>query len=128
MSGNEQWTLRESSTVRRLLDRPRDVGKEETPCTLLREQAMNVVLWILAGGFLGFISLVALNLNLGRGLLRSVAIGMIGAVFGGHILAPLFGATPADAGDFNPFALLVAAASAVACLSISDMASKRFGV
>src|SRR5690348_16001185 len=119
MSGNAQCRLHESSIVSRLVDGPRNVEKRRR-CGLLREPAMNVVLWILAGGFLGFISVVSLNLNLARGLLLSIAIGMIGAFFGGHILAPLLGATPAEASDFNPFALLVAAASAVACLSITD--------
>lgn len=89
---------------------------------------MNVVLWIVAGGLLGFIAFAGLNLNLGRGLILSMAIGMVAAFFGGHMLAPLFGATVGEAGEFNPFALLVAAVSALACLSISDMTSKRFGL
>ena len=89
---------------------------------------MNVVLWLLAGGLLGFVSLFALKLNLGLGLVLSVTIGVTAAFFGGHVLAPLFGATFGETGELNPFALLVAAASAVACLSISDMASKRFGL
>jgi hypothetical protein len=52
---------------------------------------------------------------------------VIAAFFGGHMLAPMLGATVTDPGDFNPFALLVAAATALACLSIGDMTSKRFG-
>jgi len=89
---------------------------------------MNALLWILAGGLTGVIALVVLNLNLGRGLILSVTIGMIAAFFGGHMLAPILGAAPVEAGVFNPFALLVAAASALACLSISDITSKRFGI
>ena len=89
---------------------------------------MNVVLWIVAGGLVGFTAFAALNLNLSRGLILSIAIGMVAALFGGHMLAPVFGASVGEAGDFSPFALLVAVASALGLLSITDMMSKRFGV
>ena len=89
---------------------------------------MNVVLWILSGALMGLVAYAALNLNVRRGLIISVAIGMVTAFLGGHLLAPAFGATVGEAGAFNPFALLVAAASALGCLSISDMMHKRFGL
>ena len=88
---------------------------------------MNVTLWILAGGLVGLMSFAALNLNLRRGLIISVVIGMVASFFGGHMLAPVFGATVGEGGAINPFVLLVAAASALGCLSISDMMHKRFG-
>ena len=89
---------------------------------------MNVVLWILAGGLVGFVSLVVLNLNLARGVIATITIGMLAAFFGGHMLTPLFGATLQQPGEFNPFALLVATATALGCLAISDMSAKRFGL
>jgi uncharacterized membrane protein YeaQ/YmgE (transglycosylase-associated protein family) len=89
---------------------------------------MNVVLWILAGGLVGAAAFVALNLNLRRGLFFSVAIGVIAAVLGGYMLAPLFGAAVAETDAISPFALVVAAATALGCLSISDMTAKRFGL
>ena len=88
---------------------------------------MNVILWLMTGGLVGLMAFVLLNLNLGRGLIISIIIGMLAAFFGGHILAPMLGATVGDAGEFSPFTLLVAAATALGCLSISDMTSKRFG-
>jgi uncharacterized membrane protein YeaQ/YmgE (transglycosylase-associated protein family) len=88
---------------------------------------MNVTLWILAGGLVGLIAFSVLSLNLRRGLIMSVVIGIVAAFFGGQMLAPVFGATVGDGGAINPFALLVAAATALGCLSISDMMHKRFG-
>jgi uncharacterized membrane protein YeaQ/YmgE (transglycosylase-associated protein family) len=88
---------------------------------------MNVILWLVTGALVGLIAFVALNLNLGRGLIISIIIGMLAAFFGGHILAPMLGATVGDTGEFSPFPLLVAAATALGCLSISDMTSKRLG-
>ena len=88
---------------------------------------MNVVIWIVAGGIVGWIACTALHLNVSRGLVVSAIIGIGGAFFGGHVLAPIFGAAVGEAGAFSPFALLVAAATAVGCLTISDMMYERFG-
>ncbi|MGZ9003543.1 MAG: GlsB/YeaQ/YmgE family stress response membrane protein [Burkholderiales bacterium] len=88
---------------------------------------MNVLLWILAGGLAGLVAFVALNLNLSRGLIISVLIGMAGALFGGYVLGPVLGAPVPQPGALSPFALLVAAATALGCLSITDMTHKRFG-
>jgi uncharacterized membrane protein YeaQ/YmgE (transglycosylase-associated protein family) len=88
---------------------------------------MNVVIWIVAGGVVGWIASTALHLNVSRGLVASATIGIIAAFFGGHVLAPIFGATVGETGAFSPFALLVAAATAAGCLTISDMMYERFG-
>jgi uncharacterized membrane protein YeaQ/YmgE (transglycosylase-associated protein family) len=89
---------------------------------------MNVVLWILAGGLVGAAAFVVLNLNLRRGVFVSVAIGVIAAVLGGYMLAPLLGPAVAVTDAVSPFALVVAAATALGCLSVSDMTAKRFGL
>jgi len=88
---------------------------------------MNVVLWILAGGIVGWVGCAALHVNAGRGLIVSVIIGMVGAFFGGHMVAPIFNSASAVPGDFSPFALLVAAASAIGCMVVSDMMYEQFG-
>ena len=88
---------------------------------------MNVMIWMVAGGIVGWVACTALHLNAARGLVVSAIIGIAGAFFGGHVLAPIFGAAVGETGAFSPFALLVAAASAIACLTISDMMYERFG-
>ena len=89
---------------------------------------MNVILWMLAGGVVGWIACSALHVNAARGLVVSAIIGVAGGLLGGHVLAPIFGAAAGEAGDFSPFALVVAVATAVACASLSDMMYERFGV
>lgn len=88
---------------------------------------MNVVLWLLAGAAIGWISYSALHLNGGRGLIVSAIIGVGGAFFGGHVLAPMFGSSEA-AGAFSLFALVVASATALSCSFLSDMLYERFGL
>jgi len=88
----------------------------------------NIMLWVLAGGVAGWIAFAFMKFNADRGLLISIIIGMVGGYLGGSILAPMFGAGPAvNPSDFNPFPLFIAFASAVACLTISNMIHKRFG-
>lgn len=89
---------------------------------------MNTVIWLLAGGVLAWIAFVTLRMNNARGLIVSIVIGGMSAYFGGNVLAPLFGSASAVPGDFAPFALLIASATAGACLLISDMVYERFGV
>ena len=88
---------------------------------------MNPVLWLLAGAVTGLLALTALKLNSRLGLLVSITIGVVTAFLGGHVLAPILGTTVADVGEFNPFALLVAAATTLGFLSIADVTSKYFG-
>ncbi|MBI4194128.1 MAG: GlsB/YeaQ/YmgE family stress response membrane protein [Betaproteobacteria bacterium] len=89
---------------------------------------MNMVMWILAGGILGWLGYTALGANADRGLVVSIIIGMVGGFFGGDILAPMFGGAGANPGDFSPFALFIAAASAAGCLTISNLIHNRYGV
>jgi len=89
---------------------------------------MNIAMWVLAGGALGWIGFAYMKANEDRGMIISVIIGMIGGFFGGNVLAPMLGAPTETPNDLNMYSLLIAMASAAACLAIGNMASKRFGV
>lgn len=87
---------------------------------------MNIALWILAGGLVGWIAYAKLRANAHRGIVFSVAVGMIGAFVGGHVLAPLFANAASAADVFSPFALVLASVSAIVCLACSEMIYQRF--
>lgn len=86
---------------------------------------MNLVLWIVAGGLVGWIGFRFIGANAGRGLLTSMIIGIGGAYFGGSVLAPLLGDAPAMADAINPGALIIALACAAVGLTIGDMIFRR---
>jgi uncharacterized membrane protein YeaQ/YmgE (transglycosylase-associated protein family) len=88
---------------------------------------MNTAIWLLAGAAIGWVAYVYLKANKERGMAISVIIGVLGAAVGGKMLAPVFGTAVAP-GDFSPFALLVASATAAACLIIGNLVSRRYGV
>jgi uncharacterized membrane protein YeaQ/YmgE (transglycosylase-associated protein family) len=89
---------------------------------------MNIVMWMLAGGALGWAAFALLGINEKRGTIVSIIIGAMGGVIGGQMLAPLMSSSPIASGDFNVQALFIAAISASACLAIGNMIEQRFGV
>jgi uncharacterized membrane protein YeaQ/YmgE (transglycosylase-associated protein family) len=89
---------------------------------------MNIAMWVLAGGILGWIGYAVLKANEERGVVISTIIGAIGGFFGGKVLAPMLGAAAENPSDFNLFAMFIALASAAACLTIGNMIYHRFGV
>jgi len=89
---------------------------------------MNIAMWVLAGGILGWIGYAVLKANEERGMIISIIIGVVGGFFGGNILAPMLGAVTDTPNDFSLFSLVIALASAAACLAIGNLVSNRFGV
>ena len=89
---------------------------------------MDMLLWVLACGFAGWIGFKFIGANAQRGVMVSIVIGGFGGFLGGNLLAPLLGETAPMADAFNPVALLVAVACAAACLTISDMIWRRFAI
>ena len=85
---------------------------------------MNIAVWIVAGGIIGWIAFAIVGSNRRRGLSLAVIIGSLGAYFGGYVLAPMFSAAGGSP-DFSPFALIVAMASAVGSLTIDSIMFER---
>jgi uncharacterized membrane protein YeaQ/YmgE (transglycosylase-associated protein family) len=89
---------------------------------------MNIAMWVLAGGVLGYMAYVHLKANEDRGMVISIVIGVVGGFIGGNVLAPMLGAATDTPNDFSMFSLMIASASAAAWLAIGDLLSRRFGV
>ena len=89
---------------------------------------MNIVMWMLAGGVVGWASYSYLGFNQKRGMLVSIVIGAVGGFFGGKMIAPMFIAATAVSGDFSSSALLSAAAVAGAFLALGNLVYSHWGV
>lgn len=89
---------------------------------------MNFIMWILAGGILGWVSYSYMGFNEGRGMIASSVIGAIGGVVGGEMIAPMFTAAVAVPGDFSTSALFFAATVAAAFLFAGNLVHHRWGV
>ena len=86
---------------------------------------MNIVLWMLAGGILGWVGYSFLGFNEGRGKMVSIIIGAAGGIFGGKLIAPMFTAAAVVPGDFSASALFFAAALAAAFLAAGNLVYNR---
>lgn len=89
---------------------------------------MNIAMWLLAGGLLGWIGFSLLGYNGDRGVKISIAIGIAGAILGAKVIGPMFGASAAMMGDFNAAALFFAAAIAAAFLFVGNVVHDRWGI
>ena len=89
---------------------------------------MNIAMWMLTGGILGWVGYSYLGFNEERGMTVSVIIGALGGLLGGNAIAPIFTAAAAVPGDFSVSALFFAAAVATAFLAAGNMVYDRWGV
>lgn len=90
---------------------------------------MEIMIWLAAGGAIGWAGLHFFDMNHSRGPAIAAAICAVGGFLGGNSVAPMLtaGATEPLAG-FSPFALVVAIAVAIATLFISSELSRRFDI
>ena len=87
---------------------------------------MNLILGLLAGSLIGWVAFALLRLNTEQGLRTSLFIGLIGGGIGMQ-LAQMLSTTGSADGQLNVFALVIAAATAGACLIIANMVASRRG-
>jgi uncharacterized membrane protein YeaQ/YmgE (transglycosylase-associated protein family) len=88
---------------------------------------MNIAMWILAGGILGWVGYAFLGYNADRAKVVPILIGAAGGFFGGKVVAPLFTAVAVPA-SFSIVALVFAAIVAAGFLAASNFAYNRWGV
>ncbi|EGF33701.1 Transglycosylase-associated protein [Oxalobacteraceae bacterium IMCC9480] len=79
---------------------------------------MNFIIWIVIGGVLGWLTSIIMKTNAQQGTLLNVVVGIVGAMTGGWLLAPLLGTRNLNQNDFSISALLVALLVALASLAV----------
>ena len=89
---------------------------------------MNIVMWILAGGIVGWMAFAVLGYNEDRGIKASLLIGAAGGFFGGKLVAPMFTDVAAVPADFSGAALFFAAAVAAVFLYVGNFVHNRWSV
>lgn len=89
---------------------------------------MNVIMWILAGGFVGWVAYSFLHFNWERGRNISIFIGAAGGFFGGKMIAPIFIAAATDPGELSAAALFVGIIAALAFLGVGTLVRNLWGV
>jgi uncharacterized membrane protein YeaQ/YmgE (transglycosylase-associated protein family) len=82
---------------------------------------MNVIVWLVVGGVLGWLASLVMKTDNQQGLLLNVVVGIAGAVLAGWVIAPLVGAGTINQSNFSPTSLIVSFVGAVILLAIVNL-------
>ena len=86
---------------------------------------MNLIIWLVVGGLLGWIASKIMRTDAQQGMLLNIVVGIVGAFLGGFLLAPLFGTGTINQNDFSLSSLLVSLLGAVILLAIVNLFRRR---
>lgn len=82
---------------------------------------INFVIWLVAGGLIGWLASVIMHTDGQQGLFLNVVVGIVGAAVGGWIISPLVGVGTINQDVFNVGALLVSLIGAVILLALINL-------
>jgi uncharacterized membrane protein YeaQ/YmgE (transglycosylase-associated protein family) len=82
---------------------------------------INWIIIIIVGGILGWLASIVMKTDAQQGILMNVVVGIVGAILGGLVLAPLIGGGSITQGDFSISSLLVSLLGAIILLAIVNM-------
>ena len=82
---------------------------------------MNFIVWIVVGGVIGWIASMIMRTDGQQGVLLNIVVGIVGALLGGFLLAPLIGGASITSGSFDIRSLLVSFLGAVVLLAVLNL-------
>jgi uncharacterized membrane protein YeaQ/YmgE (transglycosylase-associated protein family) len=86
---------------------------------------MNVIIWLVVGGLVGWVASKVMNTDGQQGILMNVVVGIVGALIGGWVLSPIVGASTINQGDFSIGGLFVSLVGAIVLLAIVKLVTQR---
>jgi len=88
---------------------------------------MIFIVWLIAGGLIGWLASSIMRPEAEQGAALDVVVGVVGAVLGGWLIAPLFGAGSLHQNDFSAAALMSSLLGAVVLLAVVNLV-RRGGI
>lgn len=82
---------------------------------------MGLILVLIVGGILGWLASILMRTDAQQGIFLNVIVGIVGAVIGGVLLAPLIGGVSITTGAFDIRSLLVSFLGAVILLAVINL-------
>jgi uncharacterized membrane protein YeaQ/YmgE (transglycosylase-associated protein family) len=82
---------------------------------------MSWIIVIVVGGILGWLASIVMRTDAQQGLLLNIVVGIVGAILGGLLLAPLIGGASITTGNYDIKSLLVSFLGAVILLAIVNL-------
>lgn len=82
---------------------------------------MNFIIWIVIGGIIGWLASLVMKTDAEQGMILNIVVGIVGALLGGWLLAPLFGTGTINQNDFSLPSLLVSFLGAIVLLAVVNL-------
>jgi uncharacterized membrane protein YeaQ/YmgE (transglycosylase-associated protein family) len=79
---------------------------------------MNLILWLVVGGLIGWVASLIMGTDARQGMLLNVVVGVVGAMLGGWLISPLVGVATINQDVFSPGALVVSLLGALLLLAV----------
>ena len=86
---------------------------------------MNFIIWLVVGGLLGWLASMVMKTDAEQGIFLNIVVGIVGAVLGGWLLAPMFGTGTINSSDFSLASLLVSFVGALILLFVVNLIRGR---
>jgi len=84
---------------------------------------MNIIIWLVVGGLIGWAASTLMRRP--EGIVLNVVVGIIGAAIGGWFLSPLVGVSTINQNNFSAPSLLVSLLGAVILLVLVNLVQRR---
>ena len=82
---------------------------------------MNFIIWLIVGGLIGWVASMIMKTDAQQGVILNVVVGIIGAMLGGWLLAPMLGTGTINTNDFSLAGLGVSLLGAIVLLAIVNL-------
>jgi uncharacterized membrane protein YeaQ/YmgE (transglycosylase-associated protein family) len=89
--------------------------------TRKEKKMINFIIWIIVGGFIGWLASIIMKTNNRQGMITDIIVGIVGAFVAGFFLTPLFNITTINENNYSIPALLVSLGGAIILLAISKL-------
>ncbi len=81
----------------------------------------NFLVWLIVGGFLGWLASIVMGTNAQQGPLLNIVVGIVGAFVAGLLLTPMLGISTINESNFSVPALAVSLGGAVILLGVVNL-------
>ena len=85
---------------------------------------MGIIIWLVIGGVIGWLASMVMKTDKQQGMILNVVVGIVGAMIGGLLIAPLLGSGTINRMDFSIPGLLASFIGACILLALVNMVNR----
>ena len=82
---------------------------------------INIIIWLVVGGIIGWLASLVMRTDAKQGIILNVVVGIVGALLGGWLIAPLVGGSSINQGDFSLQGLIISFVGALILLAVVNL-------